>query len=173
MFIGTQSIDASQLGPVAQLRLARHSPISLILGALIGGAAPVTNFVTVHCGNLAWFDGQAVRFARWDNPLWLMVAGSFLLSSKSVLLWARSTLGDWWCAVGLALMLESALVMAPHPALGWGALIFLIAINALAYGGRNALRDLRDRATVEAARAPAHSLEPRVEPELRAPCAGP
>ena len=131
-------------GPIAELRHAIKSPYALVVGALYGGAAPLLNFFTVHCAKLAEFNGETIH-AR-SSPLWLLVAGSFALSSKSVYRSAKNTFEDWVSAVGMVAMLESALILGPHWAIKVSALVLLVILNASAYGSNLALRDQRDTA---------------------------
>jgi len=139
----------SSLGPIAELRHATRSPISLTVGATFGGAAPLINYFTVHLGNLVSFDGE-LHFR--GSLLWLLVAGSFLLSSKSVFCWGRNIFGEIWSAMAMVAMLEGALILAPHWAIGRSALLFLVALNAARYGSALALRDQSDK-LMEAAAA--------------------
>lgn len=149
-------------GPIAEIRHATESPVALTVGGLFGGAAPLINYFTVHLGNLVWFDEvQKAVHVTLKSPLWFLVAGSFALSSKSVFRWARNTFGDIGSALGTVAMLEGALIFAPHPAMGVSALVFLVAINAAAYGSALGLRDQKDKA-LEAA---AFALSPEEQPE--------
>jgi hypothetical protein len=131
--------------------------VALMWGAALGGAPPTVNYVTVHWGHLVWFGGENVFFASWRNPLWLLVAGSFALSVKSVYQWGLNAYDeDRLKAGGLVAMLEGALLLSPHPLLGYAALAFLLVINAASSGAALALRDREDRARelTEGARKP-------------------
>lgn len=167
-------------GPLAQLRDSSQAPLALAIGAAVGGVAPAVNYVTVHWGHLARFDGTRVHFASWDSPLWLLVAGSFALSIKSVYQWGLNAFaGDRWKAAGLVAMLEGALLVSPHPALGYTALAFLTLINAAHSGSSLAQRDRVDRARESAATtsqpcgetepAPAQVVEPALPPPRTRP----
>lgn len=148
------------LGPIAEIRHSKESPLALTVGALFGGAAPLVNFSTVHLADLVVYDlAQKKLTVNLESPLWFMVAGSFVLSSKSVFRWAYNTFGDWVSALGLVLMLEGCLVFAPHIAMGIIALVFLVALNAAAYGSVLSLRDQKDKKAVERAAALADSSE--------------
>jgi hypothetical protein len=137
------------LGPIAEIRHSKESPLALTVGALFGGAAPLVNFSTVHLADLVVFDlAQKKLTVNLESPLWFMVAGSFVLSSKSVFRWAYSTFGDWVSALGLVFMLEGCLVFAPHIAMGVIALVFLVALNAAAYGSVLSLRDQKDKKAI-------------------------
>lgn len=142
------------LGPIAEIRHSKESPLALTVGALFGGAAPLVNFSTVHLADLVVFDlAQKKLTVNLESPLWFMVAGSFVLSSKSVFRWAYNTFGDWVSALGLVFMLEGCLVFAPHIAMGVIALVFLVALNAAAYGSVLSLRDQKDKKAIARAAA--------------------
>lgn len=152
------------LGPIAEIRHSKESPLALTVGALFGGAAPLVNFSTVHLADLVVYDlAQKKLTVNLESPLWFMVAGSFVLSSKSVFRWAYNTFGDWVSALGLVLMLEGCLVFAPHIAMGVIALVFLVALNAAAYGSVLSLRDQKDEKAVKRAGALAGSSEQQPE----------
>jgi hypothetical protein len=153
-------------GPIQELRFALGSKSALAVGAAMGGAAPLVNYFTVHLGELVVFDPEKHTFeaASWDNPLWLMVIGTFALSCKSVYQWGCNAYeNDRLKACGLVAMLEGALLLSPHWAIGVGALVFLVLINMAASGASIARRDLRDKAVVEARRAPSPMVDTSVE----------
>lgn len=156
------TMPPTSYGPIAELRHATRSPVALAVGAAVGGAAPLTNYFTIHCGHLVRFDGN-VHIDLW-SPLWVLVAGSFALSSKSVFRWAANTFGDRWSAAGIVAMLEGNLILSPHPAMGICALVFLVLLNAAAYGSALALRDQVDLIR-EADEERRLSQEERPEPE--------
>jgi len=164
-------MSPSQYGPIAEIRLAARSPVALLVGAIYGGAAPLINYFTIHCGHLVRFDGEQVHF-RW-SPLWMLVVGSFLLSSKSVFRWGVNTFGDRWSAAAMVVMLEGTLILAPHPAMGRLALAFLVALNAAAYGSVLSLRDQRDRATEKLSPAPGPAAAPAPKAAAAAAAAAP
>lgn len=144
-------MSPTSYGPIAELRHATRSPLGLTVGSLIGGAAPLTNFFTIHFGDL--IRTEPVFRMELRSPLWILVAGSFLLSSKSVFRWAHNTFGDWLSAIGIVLMLEGNLILAPHPAMKICALVFLVLINAAHYGSALGLRDQQDKAKEAAEKA--------------------
>jgi hypothetical protein len=161
--ITNKTMSESSYGPIADIRHATESPLALTVGSLFGGAAPLVNYFTVHLGNLVWFDEVHKEVhVTLQSPLWFLVAGSFALSSKSVFRWARNTFGDVVSATGTVAMLEGALILAPHPAMGVSALVFLVAINAAAYGSALGLRDQKDKAMEKAAKL---ALSPAEQPE--------
>lgn len=162
---GQQVMAPSSFGPIAELRHAKGSPISLTVGGTFGGAAPLINYFTVHVGNLVSFDGE-LHFR--GSPLWLLVAGSFLLSSKSVFCWGRNIFGEPWSALAMVAMLEGALILAPHWAIGVSALIFLVGLNAARYGSALALRDQLDQAreAADAAERAGSSPAPATTPSV-------
>lgn len=138
-------MPSSSFGPIAEIRNSFSSPAALAVGSAIGGAAPLVNYSTVHYGRLIWFEQNVLHFAGW-SPLWILVAGSFGLSSKSVFLWGRNTFGDAWSAAALVAMLEGTLLLAPLEEMKVSALVFLVLLNAAAYGSTLARRDKEDRA---------------------------
>lgn len=157
-----------RLGPIAELRTAVRSPVALVVGACVGGAAPLLSYYTVHLGHLI----EPGR-VEWRSPLWALVAGAFALSSKSVYRWGRQTFGDPWSAAALVAMLEGALLLSPHPVIAKAALVFLVAINATVYGCTLALKDLEDKAAAAAVAAaveiqPSEPLSEPARPKLPA-----
>lgn len=151
----------SPLDPITELTIAARSPFSLLVGAAVGGAAPALNYYTVHWGHL--IEGGRVE---WRSSLWILVAGAFGLSAKSVYRWGRSTFGDPWSAAALVAMLEGALLLSPHPLIAKIALGYLMAINATVYGCALALQYQTNKATAAAAAAAAAAavVEPAPEP---------
>jgi hypothetical protein len=135
------------MGPIAELRLAVRSPVALVVGACVGGAAPLLSYRTVH--NYLIVDGRV----EWRSVLWPLVAGALALSAKSVYRWGRQTFGDPYSAAALVAMLEGALLLSPDPLVSHTALAFLMAINAAVYGCALALQDQADKAAAAAAAA--------------------
>ena len=154
------------MGPIAELRLAVRSPVALMIGACVGGAAPLLSYRTVH-GYLI-VDGQV----EWRSALWPLVAGALALSAKSVYRWGRQTFGDPYSAAALVAMLEGALLLSPDPLVSHTALTFLMAINAAVYGCVLALQDQQDKAAAAAVVAPA-APEPPPEPVKQLPAPKP
>lgn len=165
----TSTGDAmASYGPIAELRHAAKSPVALGVGMVFGGAAPLTNYFTIHLGDLVAFEAGWFRI-RWMSPLWILVAGSFALSSKSVYHWGRNIFGEWVSALAMVAMLEGALVLAPHPAIGIAALCFLVLLNAAHYGAVLALRDQADKALEAVAAVAAAVAAASSEPDPSSP----
>lgn len=150
------------LDPITELSTAVRSPFSLLVGATVGGAAPALNYYTVHWGHL--IEGDRVD---WRSPLWVLVAGAFALSSKSVYRWGRATFGDPYSAAALVAMLEGALLLSPHPLISKIALGYLVMINATVYGCALALQYQANKAAKAAAAAAAAVVPEALTPVER------
>lgn len=157
----------TSLGPIAELRLAVRSPVALVVGALVGGAAPLLSYRTVH--NYLIVDGRV----EWRSVLWPLVAGALALSAKSVYRWGRQTFGDPYSAAALVAMLEGALLLSPDPLVSHTALAFLMGINAAVYGCALALQDQQDKAAAAAAVVAPAAPEPPPEPVKQLPAPKP
>jgi hypothetical protein len=117
------------LGVVGQVRLAfaAKNRLATALGALLGGAVPVGSYQLAH------------HEIDLSLPLWAqlkvwLVLGGLVFSAITVFSWGKLAYGSGWKAAGFAVILEGVLLTSTTPWLAAGALVYLVAINAVATG---------------------------------------
>jgi len=123
---------AAATSPLAQLRLARQRPVAALLGAT-AGLVPVGVFELGHYELASW--------SPLDCPKAFIVYAGLLFSALTVLGWSADMFGSKLKAVGFTALLEGIMMTADAGWLSGIALVYLVAINAVANGCRLALRD--------------------------------
>lgn len=146
-------------GPIEQLRIACRNPSASLLGAAIGGFVPVATYTVAH---QQLHVGGMTQASTW-TPAWALVGGGLLYSAKTVWQWGRLTFNDRWKATGFVLLVEGVMVCSPVVWLSRAALLYLLAINAIATACLLAVRDQADARSSgrdESAHEPDDDLDP-------------
>lgn len=129
---------------IAQLKIAGSNPGALVIGGACGALVPLgTSYVshTLLHGNLAQL-----------SVLPILVLGGLVFSCLSVYSFSRSVFGSWYKALGFVAAIEGYMTFTD----GWlsiTALVFLIAINAIANGCRVACERQAELDAIETAKA--------------------
>jgi len=112
---------------ISQLHIAVRNPTALLLGGACGALVPLGTCYVTH----ELLHGDLVQL----SILLLLVLGGLVFSCLSVYAFARAVFGTWYKALGFVIALEGYMTFTA----GWlsvTALVFLIAINAIANGCR-------------------------------------
>jgi hypothetical protein len=112
---------------ISQLHIAVRNPTALLLGGACGALVPLGTWYVTH----ELLHGDLVQL----SILLLLVLGGLVFSCLSVYAFARAVFGTWYKALGFVIALEGYMTFTA----GWlsvTALVFLIAINAIANGCR-------------------------------------
>jgi hypothetical protein len=123
---------ADAMNPLAQLRLARQTPLAALLGAT-AGLVPVGVFELGHYELTSW--------SPLACPKAIIVYAGLLFSALTVLGWSTDMFGSRLKALGYTALLEGIMMTADAGWLSAIALAYLVVINAVANGCRLALRD--------------------------------
>jgi len=121
--------DSPSLGVVDQVRLAfrPRTRLATLIGCLLGGLVPMISFVLAH-GEVNQIEPLYEQVASY------LVLGGLLFSATTVYTWGRMAFSSGAKALGFVVLTEGALVLAKTEWLGWVALFYLCAINAIATG---------------------------------------
>lgn len=149
---------------INQLNIAARNPLALLFGGACGALVPLgTNYVTHEL-----LHGDLVQL----SVLPLLVLGGLVFSCLSVYSFARSVFGTWYKALGFVVALEGYMTFTT----GWlsvTALVFLIAINAIANGCRVAAEREAEiaagKAPAEPAKTPARAKRTTKRAKVAAP----
>lgn len=141
-----------------QIRLAtqKGNRLATAMGCIIGTVVPVMVYAITHTLPLLLERGEMIKLAVFS----VMGIGGCYFSMKSVIQWGKLAFqSDGKKAIAFALLLEGALVMSGMEEslhwLGYAALAYLAAINAISCGCNIALEakahntDKRPIATVK------------------------
>lgn len=113
-----------KLGVLDEIRLALHprNRAAAVMGAVLGGGAPVATYWLAH--------------HELDRGLavWALVAGGLLFSATTVARWASSAFGSQAKALGFTVLLEGVLLYSRTGWLAAAALVYLVGINAISTG---------------------------------------
>jgi hypothetical protein len=137
------AIVGKELGVIGQVRVAAGHPVALVVGMLLGGFVPVATYLVAHGEAGGWSLASA------------LVLGGLIYSAKTVWAWGRMAFGCSFKATGFVLLIEGVMITSKTPALAIVALLYLVAINAVATGSLLALRD----------GAAARPAKPKAEPK--------
>lgn len=117
--------SAAELSVVQQVRVAfrPRNRLAALVGLALGGLVPVATYFVAH------------RAADLASLPALLAVGGLAFSAPTVYGWARAALGSSVKAAGFVVLLEGVMVSAGSLGLawlGWAALGYLVAINAVA-----------------------------------------
>jgi hypothetical protein len=117
------------MGVVAQVRAAIHPSkrLGALLGALLGGLVPLVTYILAHheVDASAPLAGQVATY---------LVLGGLAFSAPTVYGWGKIAFRSNAKAGGFVVLLEGTLTLAHTPWLSVAALVYLVAINAIATG---------------------------------------
>lgn len=116
--------------------LAPRSRLAMAVAAVFGGGVPYAAHRIAHAE--AGLNG--VWGADWSSSRsWVYAAillGCLLYSAPKVYRWAMAALGKWYEALGFVVLTEGIMTLYREQGLAVGALVVLVAVNALATGVR-------------------------------------
>lgn len=120
----------SAKGPVEQLRdgFRPQSRLATMIGLFLGGFVPLASFVVAH-----YEVDRAALFTAWQPQVLLVLAG-LIYSAKTVYDWGKLAFRIPAKAFGFVVLLEGVMVTSSTRWLSFGALAYLILINAFATG---------------------------------------
>jgi hypothetical protein len=117
------------LGVVGQVReaLKPRARLAALLGALLGGLAPLVSYVVAHYE----IDPTVPLYKQVGS---LLVLGCLLFSASKVYTWGRLAFQSSLEALGFVVLTEGTLVLSHTHWLGVTAAVFLVAINGISTG---------------------------------------
>lgn len=126
------SEETEELGVIDQVRAAMKSPLATMIGFLLGGFVPLATYSVKH------FDTGLNEYVMWT-----LVIGGLIYSAITVHTWASNAFQSGIKALGFVVLVEGVMTLSGLPALSYGALALLIAINGVATGANLSLKGQR------------------------------
>ena len=121
---------AADLGVVAQIRMAfrPENLLATVIGLGLGGLIPLVVFMVSH------HEIDFTNFRPSMIPLCGIVLGGLVYSAKTVFSWGSRAFHSGIKAVGFVVLTEGVMTLSSLHWLAVMALVYLMAINAIATG---------------------------------------